>query len=411
MDHDSAESANIGSEQPFDGGRKVDPAFKRNILIIGGIFGAAAIVVAALVMMRSGKTEKPGSNVDLGLAQATQGNPEGEQLSPAMKSAITAKLEAERKKKLAEGQAVVMPTETVEPVQSIEKTATPSPATVDQTMHPAGTTMTPPPPALSPEETARLAMRRQGLANQVGALLTVMDGSKQAPARLTFSPAQQAAQQQASQAPRMAQAPGGSAQTVSFTPAKPSLVIDEGEIVAAEVASPIDTYRTNYASARIVAGKLDGAILFGSCKQQEEGLQIQYTRMRVGDQTYVIDAIALDQKTSTDAMDASVDRRYLQRWVFPVLSAAVGGFMRAKSQTGSTVVVLGADGTGVAVPAPNADQARAAAGAAAFGIVQREVDREAAKPYQLRLDANTPIGILFRQPVAAKVAASVATSN
>lgn len=380
-------SGRIENEVPQDepgSARKIHPAAKRNLIIIGGVFGAAVILVVLLTMLRSNKDEKKTNDVNLNVNSAVVSNPNGDDLSPAMRAAIAQKLEEERQAAVASGQKVYIPPETLGKTQPVieEKAAEHQPAV-------AGAIQSEP---LSPEDAERLARRREGLERQVGQLLaSVPAGST--PARITFASL-------AAATPTTPAATGSAAGQPSVAAqATGDFLIDSLEIVAGEIASPIDTYKTSYASARIVAGKLAGAFLIGASKQQEDGLALSYSLMRFGGKTYKIDAIGLDEKTSTDAMDVSVDRRYLERWVIPVTVEAAGGFFKAISNPGSSILQT-QNNVVVETPASTTAQARSAGFAAGMGILQKEVAREAAKPFQITAPANTSIGILFRQPVA-----------
>lgn len=379
-------SGRIENEVPQDepgSARKIHPAAKRNLIIIGGVFGAAVILVVLLTMLRSNKDEKKTNDVNLNVSSAVVGNPNGDDLSPAMRAAIAQKLEEERQAAVASGQKVYIPPETLGTTQPVteEKAAEHQPAV-------AGAIQSEP---LSPEDAERLARRREGLERQVGQLLASVPAGS-APARITFASL-------AAATPTTPAATGAAAGQPSVAAqATGDFLIDSLEIVAGEIASPIDTYKTSYASARIVAGKLAGAFLVGASKQQEDGLALSYSLMRFGGKTYKIDAIGLDEKTSTDAMDVSVDRRYLERWVIPVTVEAAGGFFKAISNPGSSILQT-QNNVVVETPASTTAQARNAGFAAGMGILQKEVAREAAKPFRITALANTPIGILFRQPV------------
>lgn len=380
-------SARIENEMPQDepgSTRKIHPAAKRNLMIIGGVFGAAVILVVLLIMLRSNKAEEKTNDVNLDVNRAVIDNPNGDNLSPAMRAAIAQKLEEERKAAVESGQKVYIPPETLGSMQPVIDEQ----AAREQQPVAVGAVQSEP---LSPDDVERLARRREGLERQVAQLLATVTPAI-APARITFASLAAAAPK----TPAATGAPAG--QPGDTTQATGDFLIDSLEIAAGEIASPIDTYKTSYASARIVAGKLAGAFLIGASKQQEDGLALSYSLMRFGGKTYKIDAIGLDEKTSTDAMDVSVDRRYLERWVIPVTVEAAGGFFKAISNPGSSILQT-QNNVVVETPASTTEQARNAGFAAGMGILQKEVAREAAKPFRITALANTSIGILFRQPV------------
>lgn len=368
--------------------RKIDPGFKRNIVIIGSVFLLSALVIVGIVVLRSGNNDKKNtSSIGIGVSQNTVGTGV-DQLSPALSESIKAKQEIERQDAMASGKPVYIPPDIL---KKEEKVVQPVVVSQNSTPTQSGVNIA---PTLNPEDVERLARRRAGLARQMGSFIET--GERQLPVRTTFSLAATEGSSPVSPAAQPAPPTNSATQSVVF--ASPPL-IGALEIVPAEVSSPIDSYKTNYASARIVAGKLNGAFLVGAITQTAEGLQITYNQMRFKDKAYAIDAISLDEKTSTNAMDADVDRRYLQRFVFPVATAAVGAFATAVSRPAASSVSTPTSTT-VITPSATTQEARAAGFAAGLGMLQREVDKEAARPLQLQLKENTPIGIMFRKPVA-----------
>lgn len=388
--------------------RRLDPGFRRNLLIIGGAFGVCALVIVAIFLARAGG-EKPRPTAQVDLPRATGTVPTDGLISPAMRESLAAKQADEKRRAQAEG-GIYIPPETLNAAVPLLPPSAPSVAAP----HPQEPVAVQAPSGPSAQELEagrrRDELRRAGMERQLGQLVAA-NTTAAAPARLTFagtpSHAASAAGGRQTAGPR----PGSGVQTAAASQSVPTLA-DGLEIFAAETASPIDTYRTSYVSARIVSGKLAGAFVTGKATQTEEGLQFQYTMMRHGGKTYAIDAIGLDEKTSTDAMEANVDRRYLQRFVMPVLTAGVIGYAQARAQTGSTVVdAVAGSGIGavpqsslygVSTPAPTEKQARQAGVAAGLGLLQQEVAKAAQRPYQMTLDAGTPIGIMFRAPVAVR---------
>jgi len=264
---------------------------------------------------------------------------------------------------------------------------------------------------VTPQEQARRDRMRRGMEAQ---LKDLMQAS--APPRGTARVQFESAQPQGQASPGQAAGPpagtagaagaagaSGGARPAAGTATNAPALVDALEIYAAQTLTPVDTYQTGYISARIVAGKLAGAFLVGRTQMVNEGLQPRFTQMRWNNRTYAIDAIALDDRSGTDAVRANLDRRYMQRYVMPVVVAMVGGYTAAKAQTGSTTVEIGAGGTGstgLAQPAPTEEQAINAGVSRAMGMTQRAVDQEAALPIRASLPAGTAIGVMFNAPVA-----------
>ena len=382
--------------------KKLDPGLVRNLKIIGIAFGIAFLLIILLLVFRGGGNKnKSNGMVDIeSISKGTQQIPEGENVSPAMRAAVEQQLKVEKKQAQENGDQIYLPKDILEKSREIpkgeERINLPQ---VNLTELPP----TPPTPLRTPEEDRERARKRsEQIEKQLGVIMLSMDAARTPPARVMFSLNEKKADTSTSLvSPSESQTP--SKNNASTPVISQDVLIDGMEIVAGETATAVDTYITTYASARILSGKLNGAFLVGSIKQTEEGLRINYTMMRHADKTYAINAIALDEKTSIDAMSsADVDRRYLQRWVFPVAAAAIGAFATASAQVGSTIATPTGGGAVSAVPPPTDAQARAAGVAAGMGIIQSEVAKQASKPFQIKLAERTAIGIMFLGPVAKK---------
>jgi intracellular multiplication protein IcmE len=374
-------------------GKTLDKGLRRNLVIIGGVLVATVVGVVVLFMSRSSGSSDGKGAADLHAinTQPTgngQSNPQG--VSPAtrdmLQKAQLEEAEAARRK----GQSYVPADQMGAPIkvepqgaQGANGQFVPNAQTGAQ------------PIQVSEQERRRDDMRQKGLEAQIKALLgaTVVG---EAPTRVEFKTAgaAAAANGNGSVTGQQRQQDGGAAQAPDQGP----VVVDALEIFAGSTASPMDTYKTGWASARINSGRLQGAYLIGNATMIDEGLQVVYTAMRWNGKTYKVDAIALDESEATNAVSADLDHRYMQRYVMPVLMAAVGGYTTARAQTGSQVVAT-TTGVSISQPAPTKEQAINAGEAAATGIAQRAVDKEAQMPIRASLPANSPIGIMFRQPL------------
>ena len=382
-------------------GRKVDPGFRRNLLIIGGTLLAAVLVAVLVVVTRKpapSATNQAGGAV-IGVQPGGGSQTDGA-LTPQMQQMLREQQIAEAEKARKENKPYIPPDSgAVEPIP-----AAPAPGTVPD-LTPAAYAAEQQalynqqaPHQEDPAAAAANDRKRQGLKAQMEALVNAR-APEQKIARVQFDAPKPAA----------GGATNGSSSPASGSGQDAAVVVDSLEIFAGSTASPVDTYKTAYASARITSGALAGAFLTGRSTLVNEGLQTNYTRMRWNGRSFKVDAIALDEKTATDAVEANLDRRYLQRYVMPVLFAAAGGYAAAKAQTGSTVVV-GIGGSTVATDPPSEKQAANAGIAAGMGIAQSAIEREAQRPIQATLPAGQPIGIMFRAPVLESDASAPAVS-
>lgn len=371
-------------------GRKLDPGFRRNIFVIGGVAVALVLVMVLFVVMRGGTSggDKKTNSVSVALPSGTTDVGVSGNVSPAMQEKINAKHLQEKEEAEARGDRVFIPKDTVGAPQPIA--SQPQAPSINATrIAPAQTSY-----QMTDEERQQQERRRQGVERQLGDLLAAADGGGAKPERVQF----QSNRTSGGVADGVGSSAVGAGSGGTGARNKGPEIAGGLDILPAETASPIDTYRTKYASARITGGKLDGAFLTGTTTLMEEGLQTQFNMMRFNGKTYAVNAIALDEKTSTDAMNAQIDKRYLERYVMPITMAFVGGYAQAAAQTGTTTILTGGGATS-STPAATSQQARNAGIAAGVQIAQQEVAKEAQKPYQAKLPANTPIGIMFLAPV------------
>jgi hypothetical protein len=383
-------------------GKRLDPSLKRNLLIIGAVVGLSAVVVGAMLMSRSGSSSTNQGPAGVALpAAAPAGTPTTEPTSPMMQQLLREQQQAEADAARRAGRPYIPPdSAATEPLPNGAATRPDSrlgnvpgaqnmPAPVVLTN--AGT--------LAPEEQMARDRARRGLEVQLRDMLSANTPPREI-ARIQVAQQQQgtsAAPSAPGVAPTSAAAPMAPGQSAG------SPLVDALEIFAATTLTPVDTYQTGYISARIVSGRLAGAFLVGRTQMVNEGLQPRFNQMRLGGKTYAIDAIALDESSGADSVRANLDRRYLQRYVMPVVVAMVGGYTAARAQTGTQVVGIGTDGTGgvgITQPAPTEKQAVYAGVSQAMSITQRAVDQEAALPIRASLPAGTAIGIMFNAPVA-----------
>lgn len=393
--------------------RRVDPLFKRNLLVIVGVIAVVVLVSVLFVFARSATGDKKAASIGMEMRQQTVRN-SSDALSPAAKEDLVKKQLAESDNALAKGDTVSIPKDTLAPTVSLNaqrRASEPDFSQVSPDMRApqgfgqgAGVANTLPqgqPAPVNPRD----EIRRQAMKNQLGMLLKgEMDAAGDGnPQRIAFE-RNGAGQNQAGAAGQ----PGGFSMQAAAQPASAPArsgpkIVDGHYIAPALSVSTIDTYRTKFASASIVSGPLKGAYLLGKAELIEEGLSITFSSMSLNGQVYPVDAVALEEKTSSDAMDADINHRYAQRFVFPIMAAAVGGAAQAFAQAGTNVVAT-AGGVIAATPAATTRQAEAAGVASGMSIGTQVIAKEASKPLQATLPANTSIGILFKTPVYASAA-------
>ena len=393
------------SDSPKPPSRRLEPALKRNLLIIGAVLGVSVIGVAIMLTSRMGAA--PASQGPAGVALPTAsvaGRPTSEPTSPVMQQLLREQQMAEADAARKAGRPYIPPDSAAAellpavPEPRADSRLGATPGAVPVVLANQGMT--------TPEEQMARDRARRGLEVQLKDLMSANAPPREV-ARIQVA-TQSAGSGAAGAAGTASQAPSSTAPGIAAMAPAPAVaagspLVDALELFPAITLTSVDTYQTGYISARIVAGRLAGALLVGRTQMVNEGLQPRFTQMRLNNKTYAIDAIALDESSGTDSVRANLDRRYLQRYVMPVVVAMAGGYTAARAQTGSQVVGIGKDGTGgvgVTQPAPTEKQAIYAGVSQAMSMTQRAVDREAALPIRASLPAGTAIGIMFNAPVA-----------
>lgn len=380
--------------------RKLHPGAAKNLKIIGIGAAAAAVVVGGMMTMSlSGGTKGPTSSVDVTSVKSSEGMSveRDDQLSPSQLKAVQVTQQGEARAAEKRGDFYIPGDQVGRPVPvEPAASAAPTESAEMRALRASGTDgVVTNQSVVSQSDSEIVAKRREGLQRQLAVLLEGGGDANLAPQRVSFGGVDGGERRADPGATALTQEPQGAQPSV----AEGVEIAGAFEIVAAESASPIDTYKTTYASARIVAGPLRGALLFGTAKAADDGLVVTYNNMRLNGKAYSIDAWALDEATSTNALAADVDNRYFERMVLPILLAGVQGYNEKRSEQGSEVVVTGSGSTAVSTPAASAKQARAAGVSKGLEIANQEVQRVGAKPARFTMSERVPLGIMFRKPV------------
>ena len=381
------------------GDRKLDGGFKRNIMIIGGVFvGVVAIVLVMFLFTDNLKKKpEPKSSIQQGVS-----SPGGEgDLGPNMAKKVL-NVQTREAEEAARQNKSYIPKDII---AAVDQNSTPQPTQPApsqfgaqqfpvQANGPGASGYPQIQQAAQQAEIDRENRRREGAARQLEGLVARQQVSSnlQRFATTNSSDSSRGASQQQMAAGGLA---GGQA-------LPQALLTDALEIYGAETLSPVDTDGTSYVSARITSGKLDGAFLIGNIRLANESVETTFTQMRYNGKTYQIQAIALDQDTATNALAGNIDRKILQRYVMPVGLAVVQGFAQAKATVAQSSTVIQGAGVVNNIPAPTSEQARNAGIARGLDILGQRINQQANQPIAVSLKPYHAIGIMFMQPVALK---------
>jgi len=358
--------------------KKLDPGFSRNLKIIAGALGAVVllVVLAAMVQSGPGKDDVRQSDLQVGGSNV---QPAG-QITPAMENMLREQQQIEAAAAAEKGKSYIPPdttgrTETVNVLPVQMSPSSYEAAAIQNNAQPS----------------AQDQRRREGLERQLAAYLNESERADSARVRVVAE-----------------KVDGGSTATTNSVVAAPTgssqQIVPGLEIVAGTLAGDLNVPAGTsvFASALVRSGVLNGAFMVGSARVVDEALEINFTQMRFGTKTYAIDAIVLDQDTTANAIAGNVDRRILQRYVFPIALATAQGFFSAKAAVGSIAVNVG-EAAAVATPAASGEQARAAGVAEGIKLAGQEVQRTAAKPIVVSAVRGTSVGLLFRSPVTEEI--------
>jgi intracellular multiplication protein IcmE len=381
---DGVETNEIAADTPAAGRARLDPGAKRVLKWVGIAFGIAAVAVVGLVVLASGKKDM---SAQVALPTRATGV-ETDVVQTDYERGRVAELQRQKAEESKNAGGIYVPPPAGAPTQlgSAGPGAGPGAGsyqtyvTQPQITVQGGTYQDP----------VRQQAIQEGLNRQLGQLLG--DAPLGAPiVRVQgFEDPNKRGQAQAGVAEGQGQ--GVAATNVaSEDPDLPGPLT----IQVARTTSPIDTSKSAYVSAEIVGGKFAGAFLKGTAVlNQGEGLQVTFTDIRFNGKVAKINAVALDEQTSADALAGNIDRHILSKYILPITFATVSGAAGAIAQRSSQVVTNGLTSS-VVVPEATGRQAAAAGLSSATQVGQQVVQSLAQQPNTVTLPTNTTIGVLF----------------
>ncbi|MBL4803769.1 MAG: type IV secretion protein DotG [Alphaproteobacteria bacterium] len=182
--------------------------------------------------------------------------------------------------------------------------------------------------------------------------------------------------------------------------AEPEVLFPAGEIAYAQLLTEANTDAPGPVLAEIMSGPLKGNRVLGSFEAQDEYLTLNFDTIVIDGQSLTIDAVALDPDTTLPGMATEVDHRYFKRIVLPAAAAFVEGVSEAVAESGLTTITI--EGETVAEETEDADtEQEIAAGLEEVGQELSEILDEIADDTEvlIRVEAGTPFGLLFIEPV------------
>jgi len=405
----------VGLNQPAPKPKKtLDPGAKKNLLIIGGAVGAAVLVMGGMFMMGGDPAvpegNLPGTVIDPGIGVGAQ-REQVQALSPEEMARLDRVIGREADAAAEQGRTfvpadipIVRGDQPMQPVQPMMPPM-PMPPGINYNLGTGAHTQGP-----SPQEQERMERVMQGFQAQ---LLRISEANtvpptSSAPRYGSGGPGAQG-NVAANGAGAGAGAAGGATAGTAGAPVQQAALVGALSISAAELLTTINTERTTFVSARIVAGPAAGATLYGTSEMvSDQGVRVTFSRMLLDGRSHNISAIALDPADSHDLLNANVDRKEFERYVLPVLGAMGSAYFTARGQQAQRVVTgPGSDVIAVDQDRPTSREAVAQALAAGMAATVEQIAAQPAQP-SATLPAGSSIGILFMEPVLAAAPASAA---
>lgn len=405
-----ASNAIGGGSAPTPTKPRWDPKGKRNMMIVGGVVVTAFLLLVLLFAGGKDREEKKASSI----VQATADQPVAAgMLSQADRDALKAQENARIAAALSGGQSAVG--SQVSAGATSFQTAAPQQASAPLTQQ-GEVRIDQHAPQSQPQQTSQPAPQQpagpseakvKGLESQMQRMMTAWgmgsdNGAQRGSSAYVRDVAKSANAAAASQSVQQ-----GSGAGSKQRPADDVMIVKayeqpySGEMIsAADSDTPAGKLR-----ARITSGPLAGAVLVGAAKRiGDQGFQADFTTASINGHTINVKAYAVDGEVPGDVVRGDYDGRYMQRYVFPVLSEGVKAYAGARAQVGTTVIAIPVPGSGGVVtggqqtPPPSAEQARNAMYSSGANQVSRAL-ATGPQDGHLTLAARTQIGIVFEESI------------
>ena len=177
-----------------------------------------------------------------------------------------------------------------------------------------------------------------------------------------------------------------------------------GQILYAELISRANSDAPGPIIAKIAQGELAGTTVIGSFQVANESLVLSFDRATVTtlmdgtevNETFDIQAVAVDTKYIGTALATDVDRHLVERIAVTFGTSFLGGIGDMIANEGTTVVVNADGSTTTSYPERTLEeQARASAGSAVGDVGEILDEYYGSIPTTIIVESGTPIGLLF----------------
>lgn len=178
------------------------------------------------------------------------------------------------------------------------------------------------------------------------------------------------------------------------------ILVPAGTIVYAKTLTEANSDVPGPVLARIESGPLAGTRILGAFEKSEEYLTLNFDQVIVKGVSQNVDAVAVDPKTTLPGVATEVDHRYWKRVFLPAAAKFIEGMGSAIASREQTTVSVNGSTVTSSKPKLNTRQEIAAGFEEGTSKVSDELeDIGDATETLVRVEAGTPIGILFLEPV------------
>lgn len=417
-------STTIGGGMP-PGQRKVvwDPRGRRNLFIVGGVILTAAVLAVLMAVFSGPKESGKTSSISQSKDEQLVGNG---MMSATERAALEEKERARLAAAQAKGQSAVG-TDMAQSGVTLGGGQGQQQANGSPQANATGATA---PANQSRQGEQRLDQQQVGtgqgaseanrandtkvgqLAGQMDFMMQAwglkatgqQDGGAKTMSRYTRSLNAQNSAQAGQLATSGGAAAAGAGQNVR-DPNEVPLITAYKESYGAETMGPIDTDTPGKLRSKILSGPLAGGVATGTAKRiGDKGVQFDFDTVVYKGRPIKVSAYGVDIETSGDVVQGNYDGRYIQRYVFPILSEGLRAYATARAQTGTQVIAINLPGSsGLATgaqqtPAPTAQQARNAMISAGANQAT-QILRAGPQDGHITLDVRQPFAIVFEQSV------------
>ncbi|MEM7651390.1 MAG: type IV secretion protein DotG [Pseudomonadota bacterium] len=402
----------LSLDDSFDDFEKKDNTlgdlWRNNPLFKIGALAGGAILIFLVISMMGGEDSAPVETSVIGAAPDIQSTPGTEEASPAYVQAIEELNEAEIERAMNEGDSalpvpieppvgiVSLPEEEAEAEDPLQRWRRLQEERLEREIQQREATVVPEDNSSDVARQEAVAQLADTMAQQMSSILETQNTTQLSSINLT-SPdflAELERQEEEAQAEIIAQEAEISEEIVGET------ILPAGEILYAQLMTEANTDAPGPILAEIMEGPLKGSRILGTFEEQNELLTLNFDTVVYEEESLSVDAVALDPATTLPGMATEVDHRYFKRVVLPAAAAFVEGMASAISESGLTTVTVEGDTVAEETEETDTEQ-EVAAGIEEAGQEIGEILDDIAQDVEIlvRIEAGTPLGILFLEPV------------